>query len=80
MVEYAYKVTLATAFEPLVAGLYWKRANSTGAGWSIVLGFSAWIVMEFIAPVGALPPQFWVVFASLGGMVFGCVWRIQRRG
>ncbi|MFZ5574022.1 MAG: sodium:solute symporter family protein [Pseudomonadota bacterium] len=71
MVENAYKVTLATAFVPLVAGIYWKRANSAGAGWSIVLGFAAWIAMEFIAPEGALPPQFWGFFASLAGMVAG---------
>src|SRR3546814_10615668 len=28
MVENAYKVTLVMAFTPLVAGLYWKRANA----------------------------------------------------
>ncbi len=50
MVENAYKVTLACAFVPLVAGLYWKRANNVGAGLSIVLGLVAWIAMEFIAP------------------------------
>ncbi|MFP5409370.1 MAG: sodium:solute symporter family protein [Gammaproteobacteria bacterium] len=71
MVENAYKVTLATAFVPLVAGIHWKRANSSGAGWSIVLGFTAWVAMEFIAPEGALPPQFWGFFASLAGMVVG---------
>ncbi|MFN3750156.1 MAG: sodium:solute symporter family protein [Thiobacillus sp.] len=71
MVENAYKVTLATAFVPLVAGIYWKRANSAGAGWSIVLGFAAWVAMELIAPEGMLPPQFWGFFASLAGMVAG---------
>ena len=80
MVENAYKVTLATAFVPLVAGLYWKRANSAGAGWSIVLGFTAWIAMEFIAPEGVLPPQFWGFFASLVGMVAGSVWGTRRQG
>jgi solute:Na+ symporter, SSS family len=71
MVENAYKVTLATAFVPLFAGIYWKRANSYGAGLSIVLGFTAWIAMEFIAPEGALPPQFAGFIASLVGMVAG---------
>ena len=32
MVVNAYKITLACAFVPLVAGLYWKRANNLGAG------------------------------------------------
>jgi Na+/proline symporter len=71
MVENAYKVTLATAFVPLFAGIYWKRANSFGAGLSIVLGFTAWIAMEFIAPEAALPPQFAGLIASLIGMLAG---------
>lgn len=71
MVENAYKVTLATAFVPLVAGLFWRRANNTGAGLSIVLGFSVWVAMEFIAPEGAVPPQFAGFAASALGMIVG---------
>jgi SSS family solute:Na+ symporter len=71
MVENAYKVTLACAFVPLVAGLYWKRANNMGAGLSIVLGFSCWIAMEFAAPEAALPPQFAGLIASAAGMLAG---------
>ncbi|MEW6132650.1 MAG: sodium:solute symporter family protein [Pseudomonadota bacterium] len=71
MVENAYKVTLACAFVPLVAGLYWKKAGNTGAGLSIVLGLSVWIAMEFIAPEAALPPQFAGFFASAVGMIAG---------
>lgn len=79
MVENAYKVTLATAFVPLFAGLYWKRANNLGAGLSIVLGFSAWIAMEFIAPEATLPPQFVGFIASLTGMVAGSLFAPQGR-
>ncbi|MBT9569020.1 MAG: sodium:solute symporter family protein [Thiobacillus sp.] len=68
MVENAYKVTLACAFVPLVAGLYWKRANNLGAGTSIVAGLTAWVAMEFIAPDAALPPQFAGLIASALGM------------
>ena len=50
IVANTYKITLACAFVPLVAGLYWKRANSLGAGLSIVLGLNGWIAMEFIDP------------------------------
>lgn len=71
MVANAYKVTLACAFVPLVAGLYWKRANNLGAGLSIVLGFGCWIAMEFIAPDAALPPQFAGLIASALGMIAG---------
>ncbi len=71
MVENAYKITLATAFVPLVAGLFWKRANNTGAGLSIVLGFGFWLGMEFFAPEGALPPQFAGFIAGIFGMIFG---------
>ena len=71
MVENAYKVTLACAFVPLVAGLYWKRANNLGAGLSIALGFATWIALELIAPEAALPPQFGGLFASAAGMVTG---------
>jgi Na+/proline symporter len=71
MVENAYKITLACAFVPLVAGLYWKRATNTGAGLSIVLGLAVWIAMESIAPEAALPPQFAGFIASAIGMIAG---------
>jgi Na+/proline symporter len=71
MVENAYKITLACAFVPLVAGLYWQRATNTGAGLSIVLGLGVWIAMEFIAPDAALPPQFAGFIASALGMIAG---------
>jgi SSS family transporter len=71
MVANAYKVTLACAFVPLVAGLYWKRANNLGAGLSILLGLAVWIAMEFVAPDAALPPQFAGLIASAAGMGVG---------
>jgi SSS family solute:Na+ symporter len=71
MVANAYKVTLACAFVPLAAGLYWKRASNFGAGLSIVLGLTVWIAMEFIAPEAALPPQFAGLIASTAGMLAG---------
>jgi len=71
MVANAYKITLACAFVPLLAGLYWKRATNTGAGLSILLGLVVWIAMEFIAPEAALPPQFAGLIASAIGMIAG---------
>ena len=71
MVANAYKVTLACAFVPLVAGLYWRRATNSGAGLSILLGFLVWVAMELIAPDAALPPQFAGLIASAFGMIAG---------
>lgn len=71
MVENAYKITLACAFVPLVAGVYWKRANDTGAGLAVGAGLAGWLAMEYAAPDAALPPQFVGFLASAGGMLTG---------
>ena len=64
MVESAYEITLAAAFVPLVMGLYWKRATSQGAVWSIVVGVSSWLIAKNFFPSEIWPPQ-------LLGMVLG---------
>ena len=71
MVENAYKVTLVTAFVPLVFGLYWKRANTQGAMLAIGLGLVSWIGMEITNPDAPLPPQLFGLVLSLVGMVVG---------
>lgn len=71
MVENAYKVTLVMAFTPLVAGLYWKRANANGAMLAIFLGLLVWLPMEFLYPEADIPPQFAGFLASIIGMVAG---------
>lgn len=71
MVENAYKVTLSGAFVPLIAGLYWKRANTGGALTSIALGISTWIALEIIAPEGIMPPQLGGLIGASVGMVVG---------
>lgn len=43
MVEAGYSVTLVIAFVPLVCGIYWKRATTQGAVFSIVLGAAVWL-------------------------------------
>jgi len=45
LVSAAYQVTLVGAFVPLVCGLYWKRATTQGAIFSLVAGVGVWIVM-----------------------------------
>tara|TARA_R110002096_G_scaffold288896_1_gene482856 strand:- start:1725 stop:2570 length:846 start_codon:yes stop_codon:yes gene_type:complete len=78
MVENAYLVTLCGAFVPLAFGVYWKRANNTGALVSIALGVSTWAVLEalnlqMIANDASMlvPPQLAGLFMAIVGMVAG---------
>jgi Na+/proline symporter len=71
MVSGAYQVTLVGAFVPLVFGLYWSRATTQGAIFSIVLGLLTW--GTFLAtPAGQeFPAQLAGVLAALAGMLVG---------
>ena len=71
MVQNAYKVTLVSCIVPLAAGIYWKRANNTGAILSVVFGLFAWGVAEAFAADATIPPQFVGLAFSLFGMVAG---------
>lgn len=71
MVENAYKITLVAAFVPLLAGLYWPRANTQGALAAMMFGLIVWIVAELLVPEGMWPPQLLGFLASLLGMVMG---------
>ena len=80
MVGNAYKVTLVAAFIPLVCGLYWKRANSQGALFSIVLGLSSWLLLEIYQAEALVPPQLAGLFLSMLGMVVGSLLPSLTRG
>ena len=71
MVENAYRITLAGAFVPLAAGLFWKRANNLGATLAIVCGLSTWILLELFVPEGDVEPQLYGLVASALGMLVG---------
>jgi solute:Na+ symporter, SSS family len=71
MVQNAYNVTLAGAFVPLVAGAYWKRANTQGAVASVVLGIGTWLAASQLAPGTLVPANLIGLFASVVGMVLG---------
>jgi Na+/proline symporter len=71
MVQNAYKVTLAGAFVPLAAGIYWKRANVAGAIMSIVLGLASWAAMELWGAESILPPQLVGLGFAVAGMLIG---------
>jgi SSS family transporter len=71
MVSGAYQVTLVGAFIPLVFGLYWSRATTQGAIFSIVLGLLTWGL--FLATPAGLefPAQLAGIVAALAGMLIG---------
>ena len=71
LVSGAYQVTLVGAFVPLLAGLYWSRATTQGAVFSIVLGLLAW-AMFLATPAGEeFPAQLAGVLAAGVGMLVG---------
>jgi Na+/proline symporter len=73
LVSAAYQVTLVGAFVPLVFGLYWKRATTQGAIFSVVAGIAVWIV--FFPQVSSLgegfPGQLAGLLAAIAGMLVG---------
>lgn len=73
MVEHAYRITLAGAFVPLTAGLFWKKASNLGAGLAITMGLSVWIILEITGFEGPAEPQLLGLFASAIGMVAGSI-------
>ncbi len=80
MVENAYRITLAGAFVPLAAGLFWKRASNLGAGLGITFGLSTWLVLEFTGYDGPGEPQLFGLFANAIGMVIGSLVSPNRTG
>lgn len=71
MVSGAYQVTLVGAFIPLLFGLYWAKATTQGAIFSITLGLLTWLLL-LMTPAGEeFPAQLAGVLASLAGMLIG---------
>jgi SSS family solute:Na+ symporter len=71
MVSGAYQVTLVGAFVPLVFGLYWKKASTQGALFSIVLGLVTWLLFMATPAGEQFPAQLAGLVAGLAGMVLG---------
>jgi SSS family transporter len=71
MVQNAYTVTLVAALVPLAAGIFWKRANNTGAVLSAAFGLVAWLIAAFTAPDATVPPSLVGLGFSLAGMLLG---------
>jgi len=81
MVQNAYKVTMVAAFVPLAMGVFWKRASTQGALFSIVLGVGVWVFFETMigwqspsdsdSPYALVPAQLCGLIGSFVGMVAG---------
>jgi solute:Na+ symporter, SSS family len=75
LVSAAYQVTLVGAFVPLVMGLYWKRATTQGAIFSVATGIGVWLL--FFPQVGGehlamqFPGQLAGLIAAFAGMIVG---------
>ncbi|MEY2621707.1 MAG: Sodium/pantothenate symporter [Pseudomonadota bacterium] len=73
LVSGAYQVTLVGAFVPLVSGLYWSRASTQGAVFSMVLGLLAWVLFMATPAGEEFPAQLAGLLASALGMWIGSV-------
>ncbi len=71
MVESAYSVTLVSSFIPLVCGLFWKKANTSGGLLAIMLGLFTWVCSSIWFSDATIPPQIAGLLASAIGMVLG---------
>jgi Na+/proline symporter len=75
MLTGAYHITLAGAFVPLVAGIFWKRVNNLGGALSIALGIGVWLIagrlIHYELIPGLIEAQFYGLAASTIGMVLG---------
>ncbi|MFM2118639.1 MAG: hypothetical protein RL722_107 [Pseudomonadota bacterium] len=83
LVSSAYQITLVGAFVPLVFGLYWQRASTQGAVFSLAAGVGTWIVfLPQVSTLGELfPAQLAGLVAALAGMVLGSLmpqWMVNR--
>jgi SSS family transporter len=73
LVSSAYQITLVGAFVPLVLGLYWPRATTQGAIFSLAAGIGVWLLyFPQISSLGeSFPGQLAGLIAALVGMVVG---------
>lgn len=69
-------LSLVSLFAPLVMGLYWKKANSTGALLSMISGIATWIVFEiYETEWPSLLPATLVSFVAL---ICGSLWTQEK--
>ncbi|MCM8776301.1 MAG: hypothetical protein NC930_08160, partial [Candidatus Omnitrophica bacterium] len=65
---YSWGVLLVGVVAPMIAGVYWKRANTYGAVAGAVCGPAAWIFLTIFLPEG-YPTNLFGFLASWGALV-----------
>ena len=76
LVAQSSALSLVSLFVPLMAGLYWKKANQRGAVAAIVLGMTAWLVTEYLE--SDFPSILYGLAASAAGMIVGSWWKRKK--
>jgi solute:Na+ symporter, SSS family len=67
LVRQSSEISLVSLFVPLVFGLYWKRANASGALASMIIGFVIWLSTTMWET--EYPPIIYGLLASIAAMV-----------
>ncbi|HYD75913.1 sodium:solute symporter family protein [Ramlibacter sp.] len=84
LVSGAYQVPLVGAFVPLVMGLYWSRATTQGALFSVAAGLGTWLFFVVSPPLAEeFPQQLAGLIAAFAGMVVGSLapqWIANHKG
>ena len=71
LVAQSSALSLVSLFVPLVCGMYWKKANATGAFLSIIFGMAAWLIALWMdTEISAL---IFGLGASMVGMILGVI-------
>ncbi len=77
LVAQSSALSLVSLFVPLMAGLYWKRANEAGAILSIIFGMAVWIYFEGVS--SEFPSILWGLGASIAGMLAGNLFKTGEK-
>jgi SSS family solute:Na+ symporter len=75
MVAASYQLPLVGAFVPLVAGLYWERATTQGAVFSVVMGIVGYLAFHSTPAGAAFPAELAGLLMSGAGMLIGSLGR-----
>lgn len=78
LVNESGKVVLVSAFVPLTAGFFWKRATARGAHLAVAAGLATWVACELFMADAILPPVLAGLLASAVGMVAGTLLSAPR--
>jgi solute:Na+ symporter, SSS family len=89
LVSESSALSLVSLFVPLLAGLYWKKANATGAISAMVFGMIVWLLTLWLLPGESetppsniwlgIPPMLYGLAASILAMFAGSIIGVPRK-